>query len=90
MHDGLAVSQAPALGTRQASRWRRRCLGRVGSPKIMDTDWASIIPDRDFWDGESLSAYSLAPEGITLRRASSAAARLPPSSRSKGSKAGQG
>ena len=55
-HDGLAVSQAPAPGTRQASRCRRRCLGRVGSPKIPETDQESTIPDKDFWEGESLTA----------------------------------
>ena len=31
--DGLAVSQAPAPGTRQASRCKRRCLGKEGVPK---------------------------------------------------------
>ena len=38
MHDGLVVSQAPAPGTRQASRCKQRCRGRVGSPKIAETD----------------------------------------------------
>ena len=76
-------------GTRHASRWRRRGLGRAGSPKMLDTAWASIMLDRDCWDGESHSAYTLAPEGMTLRKASPAAARWQPLARSKGSEAGQ-
>ena len=51
--------------------------------------WASILPERDFCDGESLSAWMLAPDGMMLRREDSAAERRHPSSRSRGSKSAE-
>ena len=61
----MAVNQAPAPGGRQASRCGRRCLGRAGSRKIQDTDWASILPDSDFLAGGvalSVPAESARPQ----------------------------
>ena len=73
-HDGLAASQAPAPGSRQASRCKRRCLGRVGSPKTPPTDLRQGLLGRGVADsrdvgprrGQHRVRHPLAPQGGNL------------------------
>ena len=57
------MSHAPAPRNPASLEVQTVVPGKGGVPKIPETDRASIIPDKDFWDGGVADGLNVGPRG---------------------------